>query len=265
MSLPLPYHVIERQMQRVGLLGDTSRSDFAPLRPAAPFWVVGDIHGRRDLLDRLLPKLISDPVVFVGDMVDRGPDSRAVLERVFDLCDRRPEMFRALKGNHEQLLLDFLNDPEGVGPAWMRIGGLQTLASFGISLSTEVQSEAAYRSARDRLYAAMGGPMVAWLNGLPFIWSTGNVHVVHAGADPERPMTDQDPNVLTWGHRDFGRTARSDEQWVVHGHVIVRQATRTEGRIAIDTGAYATGILTAAHVSLGAVDYVTTADPGRDQ
>ncbi|MCV3273951.1 metallophosphoesterase [Roseobacter sinensis] len=265
MSLPVPYHFIERQMQRVGLRPVARQEGFAPLRPDAPFWVVGDIHGRRDLLDQMLTRLIMDPVVFVGDLIDRGPDSRAVLERVFDLSSRDDQKVHVIKGNHEQLLLDFLHDPEGVGPAWMRSGGLQTLESFGISLSTGVQSEAAYRDARDALDQAMGPAMVTWLQSLPFIWSSGNVHVVHAGADPARPMDAQDPNHLCWGHRDFEHTMRSDGQWVVHGHVIVREATRAQGRIAIDTGAYATGILTAAHVSAGALDFVTTGAPVRDQ
>lgn len=256
MSLPLPYHFIEKQMQRVGFWTDGRTEPFASLAPDAPFWAVGDIHGRRDLLDRMIPRLTRHQAVFVGDMIDRGPDSRAVLHKIHDLCSRNPQKFHVIKGNHEELLLGFLADPETIGPYWTQIGGLQTLASFGISVSTGVHSATAYRVARDALHRAMGQQLIDWLTHLPLIWSSGNVHVVHAGADPARPLQAQDPGCLTWGHSDFARARRLDGQWVVHGHVIVDTPTQTEGRIAIDTGAYATGVLTAAHISTGTVNYV---------
>ena len=155
-------------------------------------------------------------------------------------------------------MLDFLKDPEGAGRSWTRFGGLQILASFGVALSSSVHSDTACRDARDALAEKMGTAMINWLAGLPCAWSSGNVHVVHAGADPSRPMAAQDPRHLTWGHRDFERVRRTDGQWILHGHVIVPRPTQVEGRIAIDTGAYATGILTAAHVDKEAVDFVST-------
>lgn len=265
MSLPLPYHFIEKQMQRVGFRAHAQAEPLAPLTPDVPFWAVGDIHGCRDLLDRLIPQLTHDPVVFVGDMIDRGPDSFGVLQRVWDVCTTNPGRFHALKGNHEQLLLDFLDDPEAVGPSWIRIGGLQTLASYGISLSAVVPSCDRYLVARDMLEQAMGPAMTRWLRHLPLTWSSGNVHVVHAGAHPARPMHAQDDESLIWGHPDFLQTRRTDGQWVVHGHVIVDAPTQSGGRLAIDTGAYATGVLTAAHVSLGSVKYATAQNLDRGE
>lgn len=261
MPFSLPYRFIERQMQHLGLLPRKAEEAFAKLHPDAPFWAVGDIHGCSDLLDRILEQMTDDPVVFVGDLIDRGPDSRKVLEKVFDLCSGDGQKYQTLMGNHEKLLLNFLKDPEGVGPSWTRFGGLQTLASFGISLSSSVHTDEACRDARDALIGEMGKPMIDWLTDLPCIWSSGNVHVVHAGADPSHPMTAQDRSDLIWGHRDFERTRRTDGQWVLHGHVIVPSPTQADGRIAIDTGAFATGVLTAAHVSRDTIDFVSTESP----
>lgn len=258
MTSLLPYQFIEKQMQRFGLWANQTEETFTSLRPDAPFWAIGDVHGCSDLLDQLLEDLNDDPVVFVGDLIDRGPDSRKVLEKVFDLCSRNPQKFQTLRGNHEQLLLDFLITPEGAGSSWTRFGGMQTLASFGIALNSAVHSDAACRDARDALAEKMGPAMIDWLAGLPSVCSSGNIHVVHAGADPSRPMTAQDPHHLTWGHRDFEHVRRTDGQWILHGHVIVPKPTQVDGRIAIDTGAFATGILTAAHVSSEAVEFVST-------
>lgn len=256
--MSLTYRFIEKQLQRIGLWSDKADEAFAHLRPDAPFWAIGDVHGCSDLLDQILEQMNDDPVIFVGDLIDRGPDSRKVLEKVFDLCSSNTQKYQTLMGNHEQLLLDFLNDPEGSGRSWTRFGGLQTLASFGIPLSSSVHSDTARHDARDALIAEIGKPMIDWLTGLPRAWSSGNVHVVHAGADPSRPMAAQNPSDLTWGHRDFERVRRTDGQWILHGHVIVPRPTQMDGRIAIDTGAYATGILTAAHVSMETVDFVST-------
>lgn len=250
------YRFIGKQLQRIGLWPDTA---FPSVRPDAPFWAVGDIHGCAHQLNQLRAQMTEDPVVFVGDLIDRGPDSRKVLETVFDLCARNGQKYQTLLGNHEQLLLDFLEDPASTaGRSWPRYGGLQTLESFGVPLSVSVYSETAYCDARDALAEKMGQPMITWLAGLPHVWSTGNVHVVHAGADPSRPMPAQDKRDLIWGHKDFERIRRKDGQWVLHGHVIVPRPTQAAGRIAIDTGAYATGILTAAHVSEAAVAFVST-------
>jgi len=113
MSLSLTYRFIEKQLQRIGFW--PPGPGFAPLRPDAPFWAVGDVHGCSGLLDQILGQMDDDPVVFVGDLVDRGPDSREVLEKVFDLCSSDTQKYKTLKGNHEELLLGFLNDPEGMG------------------------------------------------------------------------------------------------------------------------------------------------------
>lgn len=238
----------------------------APPAPAGPFYAIGDIHGRADLLEALLHKIETEAVgheasvrlVFVGDYVDRGDQSKAVLERLHQLCTEMPDQVICLLGNHEKMLLEFLDDPQARGQRWLRNGGLQTLASFGVGRISERATGAALDEARDRFRAAIGGPLVTWLRGLPRYWQSGNVAVVHAAADPALALDAQDANTLIWGHPAFLRDRRRDGLWVVHGHTIVPEPVAADGRIAVDTGAYATGRLTAAHISADGVRFLQT-------
>ncbi|WP_375700203.1 metallophosphoesterase [Pseudophaeobacter sp. TrK17] len=217
---------------------------FPPLAPVTPFYVIGDIHGRADLLNRALDQLPSSgPIVCVGDYIDRGENSAEVLRL---LRDRRD--IQCLKGNHEEMLLRFLDDPAGQGPRWLRYGGLQTLASFGVRGVTETSDPNRVLAARDALVAEMGAELINWIRALPQSFSSGNVVVVHAAADPKAAPQDQQQRHLLWGHPEFEKTPRQDGIWIVHGHTIVDSATVSNGRIAIDTGAYATGRLTIAKI-----------------
>ena len=227
----------------------------APVAPEEPVWLVGDIHGRRDLFTSLLDRLgrhaLAPPkarLICVGDYIDRGEESAAVLERLRELAAATPN-FVALAGNHEAMMLDFLEDPEGRGPRWLRHGGLQTLASFGIGGVSETSQGSDLTRAAEAREAAMPPGLAAWITDLPVHWSSGNLHVVHAGADPALPLTAQNRQTLLWGHRDFATTPRQDDQWIAHGHTITdRPGSDGAGRIALDTGAYYTGKLTAALV-----------------
>lgn len=213
--------------------------------PSAPFVVIGDIHGRNDLLQRVLAGLDdAHTVVCVGDYVDRGDESAAVLRSLA----ARPDI-TCLLGNHEAMMLDFIDAPEQTGNRWMRYGGLQTVASFGISGVHENADAEKMKATRDALVAAMGDDLIGWLRTLPTHFISGNVAVVHAGADPYAPINDQARRNLIWGHPDFGTVARPDKMWVIHGHTIVDTPMVTNGCIAIDTGAYATGRLTAVVVT----------------
>src|SRR6056297_3043779 len=99
---------------------------------------------------------------------------------------------------------------------------------------------------------------IAWLRARPLSWRSGNVWALHAGADPHQPLDSQGDEVLLWGHPAFRRSPRRDGQWVVHGHTIVEHPHTAEGRIAVDTGAYATGRLSAALIECGAVRFLQT-------
>ena len=225
-------------------------------RPASTCYIVGDIHGRADLLELMLDLIdahiggtgSADPkLVFVGDYVDHGPDSAAVLARMQELTQDFPENVTCLMGNHERMLLDFLADPALRGPRWLRAGGAATLESFGAAtdgLSGAAAGEV-WTDAAAQLGAALGKEGRDWLAARPLSWQSGNLWAVHAGADPARAMQDQTARVLLWGHPEFDSAPRSDDAWVAYGHVERDKPILAEGRIGIDTAAWSTGRLTA--------------------
>ncbi len=234
--------------------------EFAPPQPEAPFLAIGDLHGRADLLmalDRLIEAEYPDwSVVFLGDYVDRGDQSREVLELLMSVSEGDSPPVTCLMGNHERMVLDFLDDPAASGRRWLRNGGLQTLASFGVAPPAGGHGDGtAMADVRDRLAEAMGEAAIAWLRGRPLSWRSGDVWAVHAGADPAAPMDSQAGQTLLWGHPRFRNQPRADGQWVVHGHTVVPQPQAQEGRIAVDTGAYATGRLSGAAIAPGGVTF----------
>lgn len=214
--------------------------DIPPIAVDRPFAAVGDIHGCDDLLANLLSKLAKEApeaeLLFVGDYIDRGEQSAQALRRLMDI-----EGAKFLLGNHERMCLDFIDNPEEKGARWLKHGGLQTVASFGVSGAPNELVDL-----RDRLVEAMGDEMLAWLRGLPLTYKNGNVYAVHAAAHPDQPIEGQGEKPLIWGHPKFGRQPRRDGLWVVHGHTIVEMPRVSQGVVSIDTGAYATGRLTAA-------------------
>jgi len=227
---------------------------FEPVAPDAPFYAIGDIHGRVDLLQKLLDLLDPDiPVICLGDYVDRGEHSSDVLR----LLHKTPAI-TCLKGNHESMMLDLLYGSNSIGHNWLRNGGLATLASFGITGLKENAKDSELEQASMDLRKAMGDDLITWLLSLPLFWQSGNMALVHAGADPRVAIANQRPEVLTWGHPEFTKTPRSDGIWIVHGHTIVEAPRIENGRIAIDTGAYATGRLTAALVASDRVSFLST-------
>ncbi|MCK8462877.1 serine/threonine protein phosphatase [Aliiroseovarius sp. S1339] len=236
---------------------DTANFD-APVQPGAPFCAVGDIHGRMDLLvaalDRINAQAPDLPVVFVGDYVDRGPDSAAVLRHLYELQDAAPDRFICLAGNHEDFLLGFLDDPFRHHRLWSKNGGDATLQSFGVRISVDAPSADEVENIRDQLQQAMGADLLAWLRELPTTWRVGNVWVTHAGGDPTVDLDRQDRSALLWGHPDFRKIARRDNQWVVHGHTIVPEVEIRDGRVAIDTGAYRTEHLSVVRITDGNID-----------
>ncbi|SCZ71922.1 serine/threonine protein phosphatase 1 [Epibacterium ulvae] len=227
---------------------------FPDPRPTEPIALIGDVHGCFDLLQRLLDQIPEGTkTILIGDYIDRGEKSAQVLRFLLS----RPDLI-CLKGNHEDMLLRFLQDPER-GHTWLHHGGLQTLASFNISLHKQTLGPEALLTCRSQLEAKMGDRLIAWLKALPAFYSSGNVFAAHAGAHPDVTLEDQEPNHLIWGHPTFETRQRQDETWVVYGHIIQPHPSATHGRIAIDTGAYATGTLTAAYLEPGSSPRFITA------
>ncbi|SEQ78671.1 serine/threonine protein phosphatase 1 [Loktanella sp. DSM 29012] len=227
-----------------------------PLNVPDPVAIIGDIHGCARLLDILLDRIATlapqATIVCVGDYIDRGDESAAVIETLM----ASPQI-TCLAGNHEAMLLGFLDDAAAKGPRWLRNGGLQTLASYGVA-GPNADGTRPLDRVRDDLALAMGDARINWLRDLPKWMQTGNLLITHAGADPARAPQDQDDRDLMWGHRDFMAVPRSDGLWVAYGHVIQDAPSAAEGRIALDTGAYATGRLTAAGIHGDSVDFITT-------
>jgi serine/threonine protein phosphatase 1 len=210
--------------------------------PEEAVCLLGDLHGRADLLEQFLAlrrrhfpecRLIS-----LGDAVDRGEESAGVLRLLRTETDQGAI---CLMGNHEEMLIEFLDDPVDQGRRWLVHGGLGTLASFGLR---GLPSDAAGREkARDALRERMGPETEAWLRALPPFWRSGNLVAVHAGLDPDLPPEAQDRRNHVWGHRNFTTQSRNDGICVAYGHTVVDQAHMRGGRLALDTGAYATGKL----------------------
>ena len=227
---------------------------YAPIRPDQLLYIIGDVHGRDDLLVRILAKIEADTarhpdarpaLVLVGDYVDRGDESAAVLRRV-QLMDQQSESVICLMGNHERMMLDFIDDPAGTGARWLRHGGLQTLSSFGIGGVTDTSAPEALEVAARQLVQAMGPELLVWVRDLALDWTSGNVVVTHAALDPDLPLAVQPDRVKLWGHPEFMQRARRDGVWVARGHVVIDLPVAAQGRISVDTGAVFSGRLTAA-------------------
>ena len=237
-----------------------SRAGSAPaLTPSQPttggalIYAVGDIHGRRDLLDRLTAKIRADaalaeggpPVlVFVGDYVDRGPDTRGVIEAVLALSREGAFEVRPLKGNHEEQLLAFLKDPRA-GPAWLDFGGGATLASYGVAPPAGRTDEAAWEDAHRAFAAALPDEHLRFFEALELAVVCGDYLFVHAGVRPGIPLNEQSEHDLLWIRDEFLSASRPFEKVVVHGHTPEAAPYLGRNRIGIDTGAYATATLTA--------------------
>lgn len=238
--------------------------------PASTTYVVGDVHGRADLLELMLELIdahiggtaSTDPqLVFVGDYIDHGPDSAGVLARLSELTRDFPDNVTCLMGNHERMLLDFLADPALRGPRWLREGGVTTLESFHVHTSDldAAAEPRAWNEAARRLSVELGSDTLAWLAARPLSWSSGNLWAVHAGADPQRAMEDQTARVLLWGHPEFDNSPRGDDIWVAHGHVERDAPLLANGRISCDTAAWSTGRLSACAIRPdGSYDFLQT-------
>ncbi len=229
-------------------------------RPDTCVAIIGDVHGRADLLAGLMEKLDrQQPAatrVFVGDYIDRGPSSRDVLEMLqamapSDIC---------LLGNHEAMMLDFLESPIEKGARWLRNGGLATLASYAVTLD-ESSGHQDILKARDALERRLQDGTLAWLGARPLWWQSGNLLVAHAGADPALPIANQPGHNFLWGHKRFLRDPRPDGLWVAHGHWARDRPTVGQARVSVDTGAWKSGCLTAAVIDPdGGIRFVQQAD-----
>jgi serine/threonine protein phosphatase 1 len=229
------------------------RKDSGVPTPDRPVFLVGDIHGRADLLQRLLTRIAREreqlgtpsDLVFLGDYVDRGEDSIDVLKRLHALSSKAEERISCLLGNHEQMLLDTLDGDPETARLWLRYGGVQTLASLGIAAPDYGDDADGLDRLRYDALSRLTPELIEWIRQRPRLWRSGDVAAVHAALDPDTAPEAQDPDLMIWGRPDRMKQPRRDGLWVVHGHTITRPAAIDGRRIAIDTGAWFTNTLTA--------------------
>ena len=222
-------------------------------RPCVPagrrIYAIGDIHGRADLLSELFTRIdddlrarpIADSIqVFLGDYIDRGTNSRQVIDLLIARRRRRDALF--LKGNHEDCAVQFLSDPT-VLPAWQSIGGVHTLLSYGVMPARGDDPQSQHKVAT-ALREAMPDSHRRFLRGLVLSFTCGDFFFVHAGVRPGIPLQRQSQRDLLWIRDDFLLHEEDFGKVVVHGHTPIYKPDIRSNRINIDTGAYATGQLT---------------------
>jgi len=230
---------------------------------AAPdrIYAIGDIHGRLDLLERVIAAIHRDVAdngpaaltVTVGDYIDRGAQSCGVLDRL--IGNPFPTPYVALRGNHESMLEAFLADPKS-GPFWVRQGGLETMDSYGVTLG-RLAGGPDFADAAQRLRAALPAAHSDFIHSLKTSFVRGRYFFCHAGVRPGVPLDRQDEEDLLWIRDEFLRGGTDFGKIVVHGHTPVAEPEVLPNRIGIDTGAFATGRLTCAVLDEGDVRFLT--------
>ncbi len=217
-------------------------------------YAVGDVHGRYDLLRQLIDRIgehsnalepaASLHILLLGDLIDRGPQSAQILDFLYDL-QRKTDRVIVLQGNHEEALLQALDGNLEIFEAWLRVGGTETLRSFGLAAPTE---RGDLRRCLRELRTAIPAPWVEWLRRLPLTARSGDYFFCHAGVRPGIPLRRQSREDLLWIREEFLADPRDHGAMIVHGHSVETDVQFRENRIGIDTGAYRTGVLTALYL-----------------
>jgi serine/threonine protein phosphatase 1 len=237
------------------LLSLSRRRSGAPAAPRVPagqrIYAVGDIHGRFDLLEGLLNRIQEDDslrggqpgeLIFLGDLIDRGPDSAKVVDRLMALRDERPGT-RFLLGNHEEVFLSALEgDAKGLR-FLIRIGGIETILSYGIARETYAAAD--YDELARLLVAAVPASHRLFLESFEDLIIAGDYVFVHAGIRPGVDLDEQRPSDLRWIREEFLQASAPLEKVVVHGHTIFDEVVELPHRIGLDTGAHRSGMLSA--------------------
>jgi serine/threonine protein phosphatase 1 len=236
----------------VNRLFQFGRRDSAPRGPRGKrAYVIGDVHGCLEQLDRLLGLIEQElrerpraktSIIFVGDLIDRGPASAQVIERLRTYSPPGATT-HFIMGNHEEVMLRVLSGEGDLLASWLRFGGKETLRSYGVdpkSLSKATADEVA-----DRLRAAIPQEHVRFLEGFADSIMFGDYLLVHAGIRPGIDLAEQSQSDLRWIREPFLGDTTDHGFVVVHGHTISNEVEVTPSRIGIDTGAFCTGTLTA--------------------
>jgi serine/threonine protein phosphatase 1 len=214
-------------------------------------YAVGDVHGCADLLDQLLARIDADDrardparttIVFLGDLVDRGPASAAVIERLRLLAAERPDT-RFLLGNHEEVFLESLKGEPKALRMFCRIGGRETIMSYGIDAADYDRMD--YEELHAAMRVRVPAEHQAFLESFEDMVTFGDYAFVHAGVRPGTDLAAQRGADLRWIRNPFLDHDRALDKMIVHGHTISAGLDEQVHRIGVDTGAYDTGVLTA--------------------
>ena len=214
-------------------------------------YAIGDIHGQLELLRRLREMISDDAevnrrernvIVYLGDYIDRGPDSRGVIDLFLNEPLTGFEEVH-LKGNHEDIMLQFLDNP-GVGESWYLTGGDATLISYGVERTARTAGQSQFIAICDQLMRKLPVEHLAFLRSLAMYHVEGDYLFVHAGIRPGRPIESQERQDLMWIRDEFLSSDADHGCCVVHGHSIRPEPDMRQNRIGIDTGAFYSGRLT---------------------
>lgn len=235
------------------LFGRTAKPE--PRRFCVPagqrIYAIGDIHGRRDLLDTLIERIDADDaargasqtqLIFLGDLVDRGDASRGVIERLMTLKSVS-ENVRFLKGNHEELFIKVcVGDARATG-LFHRVGGRATMLSYG--MTADDYDDADLTELSEMITDHVPADHIEFIKGFDDWIIAGDYLFVHAGVRPGLTIEEQEPSDLRWIRTEFTEDDSDHGYMVIHGHSITEQVDVRTNRIGIDTGAFASGVLTA--------------------
>ncbi|MDP1610980.1 MAG: metallophosphoesterase family protein [Sulfuritalea sp.] len=235
--------------------------------PDTVIYAIGDIHGRLDLLTTMHERIAADSrrraathkrVVYLGDYVSRGADSRGVVERVQEWQPAGFELI-ALKGNHEDLLLRFLHGEIDAGRHWFDYDGLDTLADYGVAIADrQARDEASVRALREDFAAALPPAHLEFFRSLRVAHRAGDYCFVHGGVRPGVPLEQQVAHDCMWIRRAFLDSDLEHGALIVHGHSISAEPQVRHNRIGIDTGAYRSGVLTCLVLDGGGQSFLQT-------
>ncbi|WP_172297795.1 metallophosphoesterase family protein [Pseudoruegeria sp. HB172150] len=212
-------------------------------------YAIGDIHGQREMLRAAHARVAADrdvlgdmdaPLVHLGDLTDRGPDSAGVITDLIAGVERG-EPWEVIRGNHDQMFLDFLNFEDHDDPLfdmaefWLRpnLGGPATLASYGVEMGDNADPKAVQEEA----LKAIPGEHISFLNSLPLYYETEDLFCVHAGIRPGVPLHEQAKDDLIWIRYEFLDDSRDHGKLIIHGHTPAEQPEHHGNRVNLDTGA----------------------------
>jgi serine/threonine protein phosphatase 1 len=215
-------------------------------------YAIGDIHGKVGLLENMLTSIKTDAaafdtkpmLVFLGDYVDRGNASNLVLDTLLEVqssqwCD---SIF--LKGNHEEAMINFL-EKSSYGPRWIEHGGDATLVAYGVALPRKGSGLKGWEGTRKALINALPDQHSEFFRQMSVTYISGDYLFVHAGVKPGQPLALQDERIFLWIRNEFLESKKASDYVVVHGHTPEPEVANLRWRIGLDTGAYASGILSA--------------------